>query len=321
MQLYPGIAPLTVSTSGAADGIIVTSGASDAHGWWPGPLVAQGNDPRSAANLMAAAEANTDRLNWLGWRALDVVGGGTYAWTAGLTLSNIFVFNGDVSLLGPSNNVAGNAVLNIGLMVLGSPTVGTLQFNGDTASFITGIVGSNGFTITSTTTNTAALTLNGNGTGPALNAIASGSPDAPSVLCTGGGITFQSYPIAEADLLPANTFAQAHFARCHGVLRTDGAGGIGSTGQGINILSFGISGQFVLVTLATSMVNASFAVVGTFQTTSGTPNFTTTGAYPLVRDGVLGGTTAFFLGAWNGSSQINLATTAGDLEFAVFSRQ
>lgn len=324
MQLFPGIAPLTVATSGAGPGVIVTSGPTDTHGWWPGPFEAQGNDPRSAANLMAMGEALTDRTNWIGWRVADFIFGGDY-----IALFRGLVQFGNVWTLDRSWNNGTEAVVQIF-----GPTGG-----GDALAVFAG--GANGNAIKAqafgaglslngigtvqgvakTGTDTPGGDFTGDGTAPGMRATAGSSADVPAIECVDGGIKFQSYAIAEADLLPANTFAQAHFARCHGVLRTDGAGGIGSTGQGINILSFGISGQFVLVTLATSMVNASFAVVGTFQTTSGTPNFTTTGAYPLVRDGVLGGTTAFFLGAWNGSSQINLATTAGDLEFAVFSRQ
>lgn len=84
MQLYPGVAPLTIIASGAVVvGDILTSGASDPHGWFPGPLTVEGNDPRSAANLMAAVEAVTDRINWLGWRVLDIWGGGDYSAATG----------------------------------------------------------------------------------------------------------------------------------------------------------------------------------------------------------------------------------------------
>lgn len=96
MQLYPGVAKLAVISSGpSGSGLILTSGASDAHGWWPTPLVVVGNDARSSTNLPAAVQAVTDRSNWIGWRTLDIWGGGDYsAATGALKVGNKFTFAG-----------------------------------------------------------------------------------------------------------------------------------------------------------------------------------------------------------------------------------
>ena len=112
MQLYPGIAPLTVNPSGSGSpGIVVTSGASDTHGWWPSPLVVQGNDPRSAANLNAAVEAAIDRINWIGWRVIDWIAGGSYTWTNPVTLLNQLFLNGGVAISDSYFRIRTNAAI------------------------------------------------------------------------------------------------------------------------------------------------------------------------------------------------------------------
>lgn len=142
-------------------------------------------DDVSAVSVNVVFQPNADNWQYAKRVFPDLLTGGTWTFTSSLTLSNIFVFNGDVSLLGPSNNVAGNAVLNIGLMVLGSPTVGTLQFNGDTASFIAGTVGVNGFSLIATTTNGFGLAVTGNGTGTGL--VVNGGASGFGIITTGHG--------------------------------------------------------------------------------------------------------------------------------------
>jgi hypothetical protein len=47
-------------------------------GVWSTAEVGDGGDPRSAANYFDAVEAALDRLNYLAWREIDIVDGGTW---------------------------------------------------------------------------------------------------------------------------------------------------------------------------------------------------------------------------------------------------
>lgn len=68
MQPYPGVAPFTPLSTPPGKGV------------FPTPDVVT-TDPRSAANLMAAVQALTDRSNWEGWRAIDWQHVGTASYT------------------------------------------------------------------------------------------------------------------------------------------------------------------------------------------------------------------------------------------------
>lgn len=94
-QLYPGLAPLAVNTSGAGSaGVLVSSGSSDPHGIWPTPNEMVGGDKRFAGNLNASPESLTSRTNWLGWRCVDWIAGGSYPWTAAVSLANAMAWSG-----------------------------------------------------------------------------------------------------------------------------------------------------------------------------------------------------------------------------------
>lgn len=201
MQLFPGIAPLTVATSGAGPGVIVTSGPTDTHGWWPGPFEAQGNDPRSAANLMAMGEALTDRTNWIGWRVADFIFGGDYiALFRGLVqFGNVWTLdrswnNGTeavVQIFGPTgggNSLDvfagggnGNAVRGSGFGT-GSGLVGIGGATGAGGNFTGGATGGNGVACTGTG-NSNGLVCQGAGTGHGIIATVAGS--GYSVNCQG----------------------------------------------------------------------------------------------------------------------------------------
>ncbi len=95
MTPYPGNTPVVVHVSGTgANGVIVTAGPTDAHGFFPTGLSIDDGDQRSAGNLANIGQAQANRTQWLAWRTIDWIAGGTYTWTGNLALSNPFTFNG-----------------------------------------------------------------------------------------------------------------------------------------------------------------------------------------------------------------------------------
>lgn len=83
MQPYNGTNPFT------------PNGTPSGYGIWPIPL-ALTTDVLSAANLMAAVQAVINRANWLGHRAIDIVSGGDYTFSALVRLRNQLRFRGEV---------------------------------------------------------------------------------------------------------------------------------------------------------------------------------------------------------------------------------
>jgi hypothetical protein len=90
---YLGIDPITFGQF-AAPGVVVNPQPAGS-GAYALPLVVDGGDKRSAANLMAGIEANRDCINWLTWRTVDWISGGDYRslFKAQVSLSNVFIFD------------------------------------------------------------------------------------------------------------------------------------------------------------------------------------------------------------------------------------
>ena len=133
MQLYPGLAPLTVNTSGSGSpGVLVSSGSADPHGAFPTPNEMVGGDPRLAAQLMAAVESLTSRTNWLGWHTLDIFAGGDYSLAGSnqITTANAWGFKGSVGFTNASNFVANGATLYVGYAIIGAGHI-VVSSNGD----------------------------------------------------------------------------------------------------------------------------------------------------------------------------------------------
>jgi hypothetical protein len=89
MHLYYGVDPCPHPS------VIPTSPAAS-KGVWPVPIVADDEEEIDAASMMSAIEANTDRSNFLGWRMINIVDGGVYAFTPAVDLSNVWKFRSDV---------------------------------------------------------------------------------------------------------------------------------------------------------------------------------------------------------------------------------
>ncbi|MFT3773019.1 MAG: hypothetical protein QM820_47150 [Minicystis sp.] len=73
---------------------ISTPVANPGFGSWTGGTSTDDGDKRDAASANLNAEAALNRSNWLGWRTINIVDGGTYSYTPGITLANVFTWNG-----------------------------------------------------------------------------------------------------------------------------------------------------------------------------------------------------------------------------------
>ena len=108
MHTYAGIAALTLTGTASANGKLPALGSwVSGTGVWSTAQVADGGDPRSAANLFAGLEAALDRINALAWRNINIIEGGAYTWTTGITTANAWQFNG-ATLFNAPVQVAGS---------------------------------------------------------------------------------------------------------------------------------------------------------------------------------------------------------------------
>jgi len=94
MHTYAGINALTLTGTASANGTLPATLTANT-GVWSTGQVADGGDPRSAANLFVAVEAAIDRSNFLAWRNINIVEGGAYTWTSAISLANQFGWNGN----------------------------------------------------------------------------------------------------------------------------------------------------------------------------------------------------------------------------------
>lgn len=341
MLAYPGIAPLTVAVSGASPGILVTSGSGDTYGWWPTPLVVNGNDARNAANLMAAVEALTDRANFLGQHMIDWTRGGTWAtWTPGvawgghLSIDHSSVADSSTGLAAKGGSTGGGGVNGIGgggnaygVKGDGSGNKPGGQFTGGLtgagATCAGGATSGNGLESTATAGNGVGALLAGHGSGAGAVCVPGGTANTPSVVCSGGPLSLQSYSPASTLALPANVVSSAHISKCWGKITSAGTGTPGLVVvDGVNITSVAASGSSVVVTFATAMSTSDYVVTGNWK--SGAP-----GAYtatsPVFEAALVpaSGTAALVAvpGGGGTGTAIDMGGTAGILEFCLMARQ
>jgi hypothetical protein len=64
-------------------------------GVWPAAQLVDDGDDRDAGGAMAGIEAGHDKANFLAWRMLNIIEGGTYTYTALLTIRNDVDWNGE----------------------------------------------------------------------------------------------------------------------------------------------------------------------------------------------------------------------------------
>lgn len=241
MLAYPGIAPLTVATSGATVGVLVTSGSGDAYGWWPTPLVVNGNDARSAANLMAAVEGLTDRTNFLGEHMIDWTRGGTWAtWAPGVA------WGGHLSI--DHSPTADGAT---GLAAKGG------SVNGPGLDGFAG--GGNAFGTRGT----------GSGTGPGVIGVAGGSAGTPGVKSSGGPLYIDT-DIAAGSAPGAGKQYAGQIVKAWALIHVNGSGGATLT-DNINVSAVAIFSTAVRLTFGTAFANATFAMTATVITPNASP--------------------------------------------------
>lgn len=188
MILYHGLNPVTVFPGTPAAG----------YGFFPGPLETQGGDKRSSANLNAAVESLTSRTNFLGWRTINIVDGGTYTFISTVNVGNAWHFT-NAGWVDPSAvfNIQGTMNLGSGLGGAGLFTVGSafygighvlVSLGSDITVQAGGTVAVSGSTAHPTT-----CTFNGDGSGPHCTLLfqnkAALTLDATSILtCNGPAI-------------------------------------------------------------------------------------------------------------------------------------
>lgn len=289
MGPYPGIAPLAVAVSGASPGILVTSGSGDAYGWWPTPLVVNGNDARNAANLMAANEALTDRTNFLGQHMIDWVRGGTWAtWTPGvawgghLSIDHSTTADSATGLAARGGSVNGGGVNGLGgggnaygVKGQGTGTVAGLWGVGDPASSGPGLTstggatgngavvtggatGGNGIVATAAAGNNVGVVGSGHGTGAGVFGIAGGTAGTP-------GVTSSSGPMHVDTNIASNTTNPGKNAMWADVIPK--SVGVGHSAAGVIVVDGGINwtavisgGTQVVVSFVEPMANADYDV-------------------------------------------------------------
>lgn len=79
-------------------------------GSWPGAIqIPDDNDKRDAANAEVGMEGLTDRSNFLAWRMINIVDGGTYAFTTAISLRNPWTVNAATFTIA---SAAGTAKIN-----------------------------------------------------------------------------------------------------------------------------------------------------------------------------------------------------------------
>jgi hypothetical protein len=67
------------------------------YGVFPLPTVTDDQDNRDAASANLAAEADTDRINFLVWRMLNIIEGGVYGFVAVISTLNAWIFRGSAT--------------------------------------------------------------------------------------------------------------------------------------------------------------------------------------------------------------------------------
>jgi hypothetical protein len=98
MTPYPGI------NDPAA---IIPGSPAAGKGSWPGAIqIPDDNDKRDAANAEIGMEGLTDRSNFLAWRMINIVDGGSYTFTTPLSLRNPWTVDAAVFTIASTNGTA-----------------------------------------------------------------------------------------------------------------------------------------------------------------------------------------------------------------------
>lgn len=309
MQLYPGLAPLTVNTSGSGSpGVLVSSGSADPHGVWPTPDEMVGADPRLAANLMAAVEGLTSRSNWISWRIPDPIAGGDYRslFTGAVTVANQYTVDrsaiNDVTVAITAQGGGG-----------GGPGGDFYQGPGN-ASGGWGLRGTGG---NSSAGGVGIIGIGGSVSGAGVK----GTPGAANNIAVwaNGGRLFVDTNIAGPSTTPfTNSLYATNIAKAWGNANTNGSGAA-AVGGGFNFASATIATTTMTVNFATPMADAFYDVSVTIWAGS---TFYLAGAFVPSTTGFTFQAVSLTAGAPGAvGALVNFATLSGVFTFHVFAKQ
>lgn len=76
---------------------IIPGSPTAGYGVFPLPTVTDDQDNRDAASANLAAEADTDRINFLAWRMINIIEGGIYNFVAVISTLNAWIFRGSAT--------------------------------------------------------------------------------------------------------------------------------------------------------------------------------------------------------------------------------
>jgi hypothetical protein len=167
------------------------------YGVFPLPTVTDDQDNRDAASANLAAEADTDRINFLAWRMLNIIEGGIYGFAATVSTLNAWIFRGSATFRsGASLHMdSGSTTLQYGDEIIKSggtitadsgstvTTNGSLAVNGNTVIGSTASVLRNCFERRTGTGawNGSRVQTGSNATVPAFDASAADATRCPSL--------------------------------------------------------------------------------------------------------------------------------------------
>lgn len=306
LTAYPGTDPLT-NGSAPTNGTFLFPYPSG-FGIFPTPLEATDGDDRSAGNLMLGLESVTDRTNYLGWRMIDWISGGTYTWTASVSLANDmtwvavsnFTTTSQVNLEGATYVTGGSTgVFNIGNPILGS---GVMRVRGN------GIV-----------TFDATSTIQGAPKFITKALFAPGTPLAPGIEVSSGAIVFTGTQ-------PAPTAAPASIGMLYGTQLTSAwvAGGFNGTttptlSDGFNVAGFTLLNKLGGAGFDTLQVNFATSLTTTHPSVHVTALGPEDGGTPIIPTCVKRGTGSVELQFYTIGTGSSFDLRAAQLDISGFS--
>jgi hypothetical protein len=126
---------------------IIPGSPTAGYGVFPLPTVTDDQDNRDAASANLAAEADTDRINFLAWRMLNIIEGGVYGFTAVVSTLNAWIFRGSATFRTGAvlHMDSGSSTLQYGDEIIKSG--GTLTADSGSAVTTNGALAVNGNTV------------------------------------------------------------------------------------------------------------------------------------------------------------------------------
>jgi hypothetical protein len=147
MTPYNGVNPFTPSATPTGYGV------------WTTVQVIEDGDKRSGGNLSAAGKSLEDQVQWIGWRTIDQVSGGSYTFTTTISTRNVWIFANEAEFIG-----------TMFLTGTGTITAGATMYVGDPGG-VTGIghvVVTNGSDVTAKPGGIIVADGTGGGTAPVI---------------------------------------------------------------------------------------------------------------------------------------------------------